>query len=230
MGERYICGDFDTSSSASLEEFMPDAGCGKDFVSKASLEDHIRTAHLSLPSVVNANRIKPSAGSDIENDDDEYKPRPKKKRGKGARVSAIDRLLGEPYTAENRNLSFHLCSAQQLAETDNQDPNFTSFDTGPAWPDMSLPMIERTEVTNGHHEQTPAADASREELDAMYDQTDIDWELQRRALEGGPFWIGAEEGEDAVPGQDSWMQEEVEMRRLIDGEGRDSVYPSLESS
>jgi len=54
-------------------------------------------------------------------------------------------------------------------------------------------------------------------MNALYDQADIDWELQRRALEGGAFWIGAEEAEDNFRGNpaEEWTQEEMEMRRLV---------------
>ncbi|KAM3065691.1 hypothetical protein ACMFMG_011396 [Clarireedia jacksonii] len=43
-----------------------------------------------------------------------------------------------------------------------------------------------------------------------------DWELQRQALGGGQFWIGAEEPEMGM-GMEEWTSDEFEMRRLIDG-------------
>lgn len=45
---------------------------------------------------------------------------------------------------------------------------------------------------------------------------DLDWELQRQALEGGQFWIGGEE-QQIPEGIEEWSREEAEMRRLIDG-------------
>merc|ERR1712098_269576 len=48
------------------------------------------------------------------------------------------------------------------------------------------------------------------------DQNDFSWELQRQALEGGAFWVGADIGSgDFGDTQDEWTQEEEEMRRLI---------------
>jgi general transcription factor IIIA len=54
----------------------------------------------------------------------------------------------------------------------------------------------------------------RAEIDRMYDQADLEWEAQRKAEEGGPFWFGAEEQMRET--EDEWTNEEIEMRRLID--------------
>lgn len=53
---------------------------------------------------------------------------------------------------------------------------------------------------------------------------DVEWEIQRRAEEGSPFWIGADghdddegrRGDGAEVDSDGWRAEEEEMRRLID--------------
>ncbi|KAA8567560.1 hypothetical protein EYC84_008035 [Monilinia fructicola] len=45
---------------------------------------------------------------------------------------------------------------------------------------------------------------------------DLDWEIQRQALEGGEFWIGGEE-QQCPEGIEEWQRDQVEMRRLIDG-------------
>ena len=58
MGERFICGQTDLSTSGKLENWTGEGACGKDFVSKVNLEDHVRTQHLGLPSTVNARRIR----------------------------------------------------------------------------------------------------------------------------------------------------------------------------
>lgn len=86
-GERFICGEFDTSDSLGLEGFQPDAGCGQDFFSKQYLEDHIRIAHLGQPSLVNSRRPKVKQSTDEfasfvddEDEDDTYTPMPKSRR------------------------------------------------------------------------------------------------------------------------------------------------------
>jgi len=62
-------------------------------------------------------------------------------------------------------------------------------------------------------------------LNVMNDQGDLDWEMQRRALEDGPFWVGASEVEgEPMEGPDQWMQDEVEMRWLIDREEEVEQY------
>lgn len=47
----------------------------------------------------------------------------------------------------------------------------------------------------------------------------LDWEIQREVLEGGPFWIGAEEDGQEVAGMEEWQRELADMRWLIDREG-----------
>lgn len=74
-----------------------------------------------------------------------------------------------------------------------------------------------TELLGGHN----AVD-----LAGLYDPAFNDWEMQDQALSGGPFWIGADGAEGML--QDQWMQDEFEMRRLIDA--GEAVYadPGME--
>ena len=66
-------------------------------------------------------------------------------------------------------------------------------------------------------------DTGRGELDAMYERADLDWEIQQRVLEDGPFWVGAEVDEGL--GGDQWLREEIEMRALIGEDG--NIDPAL---
>ncbi|KAE9379119.1 hypothetical protein N431DRAFT_434125 [Stipitochalara longipes BDJ] len=202
MGERFICCTFDLSEHPDVGDFDTADACGKDFVSKASLIDHIRTAHLGLPSVVNANRKKSATsiegfvtGDDEEDEDDfddEYVEQPKrkvKKRGRKTKAAAIDDMPSFP--APNPTFAAFE-GAFQSSERSSQrySPGLAGFMSG---------------------------EEGRGEMDALYDQADMDWEIQRRALEGGAFWIGAEEAENNFGGNpaDEWKQEEMEMRRLV---------------
>lgn len=201
MGERYICCTFDLSSHPDVGHFDKADACGKDFVSKASLVDHIRTAHLGLPSVVNGNRKKPASSEDEfetnegaeEDEEEEYIEQPKKKAKKQSKnviLAVMNDMLCVP------------------------DPS------------ASLPTFERAvQPSEGYDLSFNSGFAGgigeeqgRQEMDALYDQADIDWELQQRALEGGgAFWIGAEEEQNNFRGDqaDEWTQEEMEMRRLV---------------
>jgi hypothetical protein len=68
----------------------------------------------------------------------------------------------------------------------------------------------------------------RNTLEDMYDQADLEWDMQRTATatatatvddEATPFWIGAEDEEDRDLGAgDAWEREQEEMRRLCDSE------------
>ena len=202
MGERYICCTFDISDYPDVEDFDPADACGKDFVSKFNLVDHIRTAHLGLPSLVNANRKKSKSAAsdhefvtddeDEENPDDEYIEQLKrntKKRGMKSKSTALNDMLGN--AAHNPSFSAFEGSFQPLqGDGQGYTPAFAGGMSG---------------------------EEGREGIDALYDQADIDWELQRRALEGGAFWIGAEEAQDNFREDpaDEWTQEEMELRRLV---------------
>jgi general transcription factor IIIA len=206
MGERFICCTFDISDYPDVGDFDPSDGCGKDFVSKVNLVDHIRTAHLGLPSVVNAKRKKSGVSKDpkFETDDDdeyeeeeeyeedEYIEQPKnktKKQGRKQKSAGINDMLGNPYA----NPSFSTFEgAFQPSEGDGQgySPGFAGSIGG---------------------------EEGGEQMDALYDQADFDWDLQRRALEDGAFWIGAEEAQNNFREDpaDEWTQEEMEIRRLV---------------
>jgi general transcription factor IIIA len=202
MGERFICCTFDLSDYPDVSDFDTADACGKDFVSKASLVDHIRTAHLALPSMVNANRKKSAKsaasgqefGSDDDEEDseDEYVEQPKRKtkrRGEKPKRVEMDDMHGFP----------------------EHSPPFSAFEG--AFQPLDRDNLSYSPGFGGEM----GAEEGREEIDALYDQADIDWELQRRALEGGAFWIGAEEVQKSFRGDavDEWTQEEMEMRRLV---------------
>ena len=231
LGERYICGTFDLSSHPDVGDFDPADSCGKDFVSKVNLIDHIRTAHLGLPSVINANRKKFDSDEEdfIETDRDEYVERPKKKtkkRAKKTSATEIDHLLG---TDPNRNISCLVpnCQHKFIRDYDLQVHMRNAHQSMDLDPNLAFPAFEGAfEFLEGDDRDFGrgfaggiGGEEGREGMDALYDQADIDWELQRRALEGGPFWVGAdEELQNNFGGdQDDWTQEEIEMRRLVGG-------------
>ncbi|KAL2074466.1 hypothetical protein VTL71DRAFT_8244 [Oculimacula yallundae] len=248
MGERFICGTFDFSSYPELSNFDSEDGCGDDFVSKVSLMDHIRTAHLGLKSVVNANRRKEAYREDIldyedtedeyvdpaeGNADDDYIPTLKKsKRSKRAKTSVVDELSRiDPRRTisclvptcrdmfiRNYDLDVHMRAAHpSMHPTDsgvaslNSQLSFSSV--GQDLPDISQDMES---VYTGFGANLAQSIGGLEE-----EQSDLNWELHRQALEGGPFWVGADiDGGDFGLGplagnQDEWTREEEEMRRLI---------------
>jgi len=202
MGQRFICGLLDVSSTPDLGGFTVNSGCDQEFVSKANLEDHIRTSHLGLPSLINANRVKTTTAPVV--DEDEFGSQPKKGKKKGKKASAMDELLGTdrnipcifPNCAHrfirDYDLENHLRTAHKppLAGVDDA-LDFQNFQDGPDFSIPNMGMMMGDEALSG--QAVPQYDG-RAELDALYDQADINWEFQRRALEGGPFWVGAEDG------------------------------------
>ena len=243
MGERFICGTFDFSTYPEFANFDSEDGCGDDFASKASLMDHIRTAHLGLKSIVNANRKKTRFNDgavdfeDTEDDcvdpadghgDDDYVPTLKKsKRGKRAKPSLVEELSGihprrtipcllptcQDMFIRNYDLDVHMRTAHPLLPADistsfaapvDQFPYPVDFDMS----HMAMDMGGVGPTFGGALEQPLPG--------FQDDQNDFSWELQRQALEGGAFWVGADIGSgDFGDTQDEWTQEEEEMRRLI---------------
>jgi general transcription factor IIIA len=232
MGERFICGSFDISANPELSSFDDSDGCGKDFVSKVSLVDHIRTAHLGLPSALSAKRKKTTKNEDdfmdddfMDDEDDEgyTQPRQSKRKARKPKVSKVDQLLGLSYTADpKRNIPCHdpTCPHKFIREYDRQvhmqsahtffqefNPTASAFDGA----------VQHTLQDSTMGGTGPALSINTEPLQAeAYDQADIDWELQRQALEGGPFWVGADDEASAFQARnEEWTQEQLEMRRLI---------------
>jgi len=244
MGERFICGTFDFSSYPELSNFDSEDGCGDDFVSKASLMDHIRTAHLGLKSVINANRKKAKFPNDVDdyedtedecvdpaegNGDDDYVPTLRKsKRGMRAKPSLVDELSGidprrtirclistcQDMFMRNYDLDIHMHTAHPFelpgalvldAPRDQYSyPDVDFFDMS-----HSARGMENVELGLGQSMGQP--------IGGLIDQqNDVDWELHRQVLEGGPFWIGADIGAPEFEGSPfEWTHEEAEMRRLI---------------
>jgi hypothetical protein len=230
MGERYICGTFDLRSHPDVGDFNPTDSCGKDFVSKASLIDHIRTAHLGIPSVINANRNKSSTASDddvgVDNDEDIEQPKKTtKKQAKKPTASAIDDLLGIAEPSRNISCLVPDCPHMFIRDYDLQVHMRNAHQSLNPGYNTSFSAFEGAfHFAEGDDQgYSPAfaggmgVEEGREEMEALYDQADIDWELQRRVLGGGPFWVGAdEEAQHNFEGdQDEWTQEEMEMRTLV---------------
>lgn len=227
MGERYICGSFDISTHAELSSFDDSEGCGKDFASKVSLVDHIRTTHLGLRSVFSAKRKQNTKIDDnfINDKDDESYSQPKlsKRKAKKSKASKVDQLLGLSYAIDpKRNIPCHdtACPRMFIREYDRQihmqstHPFFQQYDPTTSTPNQSL-QYTAPDSNIGADGPDPGVNAEPLQSEAV-DQADIDWELQRQALEGGPFWVGAVDEVDAFQSHDEeWTHEALEMRRLI---------------
>ncbi|CZT49248.1 related to zinc finger protein 615 [Rhynchosporium secalis] len=244
MGERFICGTFDFSAYPEFSNFDSGDGCGDDFASKANLMDHIRTAHLGLKSVINANRQKQEPTEDFvdfgdtedeyvdlaeANGNDDYMPTLKKsKRGRKAETSVVDELSRiDPRRTihclvpscrdmfiRNYDLDVHMRTAHPvLPPTDPILPTLNG--------QLSNPSIgsNLSSLPQNMESVYPFATNFGQPLGGM--EGDLNWELHPQAMEGGPFWVGADvdEGDYGLGrlagNQDEWTQEEEEMERLI---------------
>lgn len=243
-GERYICGKIDVSNVSDLSPFNADDGCGKDFVSKANLEDHVRTAHLGLPSLINSKRKKPYP---IPEDLAEADTPRELKRGRKVfqQPSAFDDLTGATYDDDERRTipcTVPGCRHKFMREYDLKVHLRTKQHQ--LLPASFNPAIQNQSVTDHTFSEFPE-DPQREnslanhdsfldegereiavELGGFYSPAFTDWDLQEQALAGEPFWIGADDGGVGNELQGHWMQEELEMRRLIDA--GDSMYADHE--
>lgn len=207
-GQRFICGTFDVSKTLDLALWDGEDACGEALTSKANLEDHIRTAHLGIPSLVNSRRKKKVIDDEDEDEyeDDTYTSA---KKGRKSKQTALEELLGiSPEPDDRRNISCIVpgCPKKFIRDYDLQNHIRTKH--RPSIPEL-------TEESNAG-----IADGMDEEdlgqRDLVEDQADLDWELRTFEMDNGPFWVGAE---DFVPEEDQWIQDESEMRRLIDEAG-----------
>lgn len=238
MGERFICGNYDVSSYNDVAHFDDADGCGSEFTAKQYLADHIRTAHLKLPSLLNANRLKTS-GSDIEtDDDDEYmdddfiddeddeEPKRKaKRRDRKAKPDVVGDLIGTSYANDPRRkipCPVFQCQHRFMREYDLQVHLRTLHegwtpDMGPALPDFNTgAAFQYPEPSMGTFGMTSVNSYAQPSMNSYDDSAaDIDWELQRRALEGGAFWVGGDDKAREHEGDLEWDQDAKEMRRLI---------------
>jgi hypothetical protein len=226
-GERFICGTFDVSEQVEFQEFFNEDGCGRDFTSKASLLDHVRIAHLGLPSKTNAShsvrRVVIDMGMDDHEDGGKYtEPVPKKKKSRKSNVSAIDELIGSSYDADpyRRILCpFTSCPKKFIRDYDLQVHLRTAHP--PSTLDTtSLDTIPEVAAFNGmsHFEQSDIHEnVDREEMNRIYDLADNAWRRQQESgVDDGNFWFAADEDTRESQYPDLWAHDDLEMRALID--------------
>jgi general transcription factor IIIA len=118
----------------------------------------------------------------------------------------IDELVGDSYAADpNRNIPCldPNCPHRFIREYDLQ-VHMRAAHPEPSMLDSTLPTAGFPSLISG-----PLFEDGVMGNGAMTPQADIDW-----ALDGGAFWVGVED--PVVQNQDTWSQEEEQMRKLID--------------
>ncbi len=168
---------------------------------------------------------------DIINDEEYVEPKKKaKKRGAKTKTSAVEDLLGLSYNNDPKrniicpvldcpyrfmrdyDLQVHMRTAHQ-GWTQNMNSIFPSHANHLQYPEPSIDSFATTPT----FVTTPTGNDAGALMDtyAQAEAADFNWELQRQALEGGAFWVGADERVfDGGPDQE-WNQDAEEMRRLI---------------
>ncbi|KAH8803115.1 hypothetical protein F5884DRAFT_739212 [Xylogone sp. PMI_703] len=206
-GERYICGTFDLGNIDDLATWDRTQGCGKDLMTKSNLADHVRTKHLGLPSVTNTNRKRRCQDSENDGEGEKTGP-PKLAKNKKPKVSVVDELLGDAYSRDERR---------------------TLRCTVPDCPHMFIRVYDlHTHLRTKHQLIDPTTDApidsgisdnNDSSLDQLQDQEglDLDWGMQNSEQ----FWIGADDSHHVQQSDDQWLQDELEMRGLIDPDLQD---------
>ncbi|KAH8595935.1 hypothetical protein B0O99DRAFT_621800 [Bisporella sp. PMI_857] len=198
-GQRYVCGSFDITATLDIAHWDGFDACAKQFYSKANLEDHIRTAHLGLQSLINSNRKKNSG--------------PKR-----AKPSMLEELTGTAY--ERRNIACFMpeCLHRFIRDYDlHIHLRKMHRLTTPVIEDMmakKVPDHNSSLALLGEGDSFEEFNGFKDEIqEDIYNETD--GFLGFTAPPSGtqtPYWIGADD--DAVP--DQWVEDEEEMRRLID--------------
>ena len=215
-GSRFICGTFIVSKVSDIALFDNEHGCGKGFVSKVNLEDHIRTAHLSLPSLVNANRKKPAVNLDDEDEDGEFdfEEAPKKTRkakGKNAKTLCHRRTC-RPFLRKLTLAATSPVSSPRASISSSE----TTISSSICAPNIdSLPLkIEKLEyeAENEPEFQFPVGDIRNDEAyggEGGEEDLEIDTDIRMPDLGNIPFWLGDDE---VNLNMDNWGQEELDMR------------------
>jgi hypothetical protein len=214
-GERFICGTFGVGNLGEIQDFFNKVGCGRDFTSKASLIDHIRIAHLGLPSKINASRPDRTSIMDVDMDDykdgEHTKPAPRKKKHGKTKISAIDELLGNSYDADPYRKT--ICPVTSCPRKFIRDYDL-QVHLRIAHPPSTLNAIPDRVACSGMSrfaQSSTHESGDRAEVNAIYDQVNIDWHLQS----GGNFWFCADEETEESQYPDLWIRDELEMRSLI---------------
>lgn len=174
------------------------------------------------------------------NADDDYVPTLKKsKRGMRAKPSLVDELSGidprrtipcpipncQNMFMRHYDLDVHLRAAHPFLPPSvpvtmpattpaSLDVELAALSNSFAYPGVDFDM---NNLAQGMQSMDQGFGQNMEQpMGGLQDDQAEFWELQRQALGGGQFWIGADIGASSFAGNpDEWTQEEEEMRRLI---------------
>ena len=208
--KRFTCGSFDLSRSSDIVYWDQSDACGSEFVSKANLEDHVRTAHLDLQSTINANRIKTEESS------------------RKAIPTALQRLTGTAYSKdERRTIACYMpkCVHKFIRDYDLQNHLRSSHRlTTPVIEEILGSRVSAIVPATATVSYITASEPSGitytpSTMDQMIGDTLPDDIWASMVPQDGaqtPYWIGADDGPRQAEQVDPWAEEEKEMRRLID--------------
>ena len=198
-GKRFVCGSAALKPLKGAEDWDGMDACEAPFASKARLIEHIRTVHLGLES-------KPTG-------------KPKKvKRARRKEVSTVARLTGSGYTEESgRNITCLIsdCAYRFLREYDLQvhlqshhglvDLEIQALRMeGDSLEDLyTVPSLGGFSSFAGFRDT--AADRALDDQFGLHDNED------------DTFWLGHNEdvNQTTLEEGNDWIQEEIEMQRLI---------------
>ena len=199
--KRFPCDVSTVAGIKGVEKGSGDRACGDSFATKGQMIQHVRTAHLGLPDT------KPA------------KSRKQKRAGRRG-TSAMERLTGMDDNDDDiacpvpqcewtffrkYDLEQHLVASHAFSSSDIWSLKVNAASTNQAWDPQQLPGMNATFTTS----YSLASGGASEE--SMY-YTDGEHRSQDR------FWLG---GSNNLEGNASnrshqWVDDEMEMRRLID--------------
>lgn len=211
--KRFVCGGLDPSMLSRVANWDGTNSCGKALTTKASLEEHIRTAHQGLaPSRRNVRQTKHGAS--------DGQPR-------GHQLSVLTRLTGAGYEeASGRNISCLVigCNHRFLREYDLEIHLRSRH--GSTGLGLRETLMDEGRLYSRQTLQGIPTFATKQDVDAeialdMQFDNDIGVEGHKETLgpgasKGGDSWL---EGQSYHDRGDSgeWLRDELEMRCLIDG-------------
>lgn len=211
---RFVCGGIEPSTLSQVADWDQKNSCGKALTTKASMEEHIRTAHLGFaPSRKRTKQTKYGVS-----DEDARKNR----------VSILTRLTGTGYEeSSGRDIPCLVvgCNHRFLREYDLEVHLRSRH--GLTGLGLRETLMDEGRLYNRQTLQERPKFATMQDVDDkgardrhVEDDVSVDYGHQETlgagALRAGDFWLGGQSCHDRGESGE-WVGDELEMRYLIDG-------------
>ena len=220
----FVCNECDPSELNNVHGWDGSGACHRSYAVKASLEEHVRTAHLGFDYTKKAKEKKVGISKPAN-------PRPTSK------TTTLGLLTGTAYDENPDRKIPCLMLGCQYVYTREYDLNL-HLQTWHRLDENEISRLRAMQLARTSHQEL--GNGMDVELDGVFDEPmeeicgnqstfgEENWEtnFDNSATTGGPFWIGGDDG--SYNGYDNVFVEEADMRMLTDGAlDLEMIDPSL---